>query len=105
VLSYAVSQRTREIGIRMALCAQERTVIGLIVRQAKVLVASGVVAGVVMALFVSQALTKMLFSVKPTDPATFTLVAVLLGAVALLASYLPARRATRVDPVVALRAE
>jgi putative ABC transport system permease protein len=105
VLSYAVSQRTRENGIRMALGAQERTVIGLIVRQAMVLVASGVVAGVVMALFVSQALTKMLFSVKPTDPATFTLVAVLLGAVALLASYLPARRATRVDPVVALRAE
>jgi putative ABC transport system permease protein len=103
VLSYAVSQRTREIG--MALGAQGRSVIGLIVRQAMFLVTSGVVAGVVMALFVSQALTKMLFSVKPTDPVTFMLVAVVLGAVALLASYLPARRATRVDPVVALRAE
>jgi putative ABC transport system permease protein len=105
VLSYAVSQRTREIGIRMALGAQERSVIGLVVQQAMFLVASGVAAGVVMALFVSQALTKMLFGVTPTDPVTFTLVAVLLGAVALLASYLPARRATRVDPVVALRAE
>jgi putative ABC transport system permease protein len=69
------------------------------------LVVSGVAAGLVMATFVSQALGKMLFSVKPTDPATFAVVALVLAAVALVASYLPARRATRVDPVVALRAE
>ncbi|HTM25068.1 MAG TPA: ABC transporter permease [Vicinamibacterales bacterium] len=105
VLSYAVSQRTREIGIRMALGAQERSVVRLVVRQAMLLVVSGVAAGLVMATFVSQALAKMLFSVKPTDPATFALVAVVLATVALVASYLPARRATRVDPVVALRAE
>ncbi|HYT73625.1 MAG TPA: ABC transporter permease [Vicinamibacterales bacterium] len=105
VLSYAVSQRTREIGIRMALGAQEHSVIGLIVSQAMLLVTAGVALGTVAGLLLSRTLTKMLFSVTPTDPLTFAAVAVLLGAVALLASYLPARRATRVDPVVALRAE
>ena len=105
VLSYAVSQRTREIGIRMALGAQEGSVISLIVRQAMLLVVSGIVAGTVFALFLSQTMTKMLFSVTPTDPATFASVAAVLVGVALLASYLPARRATKVDPIVALRAE
>jgi putative ABC transport system permease protein len=105
VLSYAVSQRTREIGIRMALGAQERSVIGLIVRQAMFLVAGGVAAGTVAALILSQTMTKMLFSVTSRDPATFASVAGVLIAVALFASYLPARRATRVDPIVALRAE
>jgi putative ABC transport system permease protein len=105
VLSYAVSQRTREIGIRMALGAQERTVIGLVVRQAMALVAAGVVAGTLLALYLSQTMTKMLFSVRPTDPTTFVSVAAVLAGVALLASYLPARRATRVDPIVALRSE
>ncbi len=105
VLSYAVSQRTREIGIRMALGAQERSVIGLIVRQAMLLVGAGVVAGTVFALFLSQTMTKLLFSIRPTDPATFAAVAAVLAAVALFASYLPARRATRVDPIVALRTE
>jgi putative ABC transport system permease protein len=105
VLSYAVSQRTREIGIRMALGAQERTVIGLVVRQAMVLVAAGVVAGTLLALYLSQTMTKMLFSVRPTDPTTFVSVAAVLAGVALLASDLPARRATRVDPIVALRSE
>jgi putative ABC transport system permease protein len=105
VLSYAVSQRTREIGIRMALGAQEGTVIGLVVRQAMILVVSGVAAGTIAALFLSQTMTRMLFDVAPTDPATFASVAGVLVAVALFASYLPARRATRVDPVVALRAE
>ena len=105
VLSYTVSQRTREIGIRMALGAPGRSVVTLIVRQAMVLVASGVAAGTIAALLASQAMTKMLFSVKPTDPVTFAGVAAGLAGVALLASYLPARRATRVDPIVALRAE
>jgi putative ABC transport system permease protein len=105
VLSYAVSQRTREIGIRMALGAQSPTVIGLIVRQAMVLVALGVAAGLVGGLVLSQTMAKMLFGVAPTDPATYATVAVVLGTVALVASYLPARRATRVDPIVALRAE
>jgi len=105
VLSYAVAQRTREIGIRMALGAPGGTVIGLIVTQAMLLVVSGVIAGTVLALFLSQTMTKMLFDIKPTDPTTFVSVAAVLAAVALLASYLPARRATRVDPIVALRAE
>ncbi|MEO6237099.1 MAG: ABC transporter permease [Vicinamibacterales bacterium] len=105
VLSYAVSQRTREIGIRMALGAPGRTVVNLIVRQAMLLVISGVAAGTIAALLVSQTMTKMLFSVTPSDPVTFSAVAAVLVAVALLASYLPARRATRVDPIVALRAE
>ena len=105
VLSYAVSQRTREIGIRMALGAPGRTVVNLIVRQAMILVVSGVIAGTTAALFVSQTMTKMLFGVTPTDPVTFAGVAAVLVGVALFASYLPARRATRVDPIVALRAE
>lgn len=105
VLSYAVSQRTREIGIRMALGAQERAVIGLVVRQAMLLVGTGVVAGTVLALYLSRTMTKMLFSVHPTDPTTFVSVAAVLAGVALFASYLPARRATRVDPIVALRSE
>jgi putative ABC transport system permease protein len=105
VLSYAVSQRTREIGIRMALGAQGRTVITMIVRQAMVLVFCGVVLGTVAALFLSGTMTTMLFSITPTDPATFVSVAGVLLGVALLAAYLPARRATRVDPIVALRTE
>jgi putative ABC transport system permease protein len=105
VLSYAVSQRTREIGIRMALGAQGRSVITLIIRQAMLLVVSGVLAGTVFALALSRTMTKMLFSITPTDPATFASVGGLLIAVALFASYLPARRATRVDPIVALRSE
>jgi putative ABC transport system permease protein len=105
VLSYTVSQRTREIGIRMALGAQGGSVIRLIVRQAMLLVGCGVAAGLVFALLLSQTMARMLFGVTPTDPATYAAVSVVLGAVALLASYVPARRATRVDPIVALRAE
>jgi len=105
VLSYAVSQRTREIGIRMALGAQGRSVVGLVVRQAMLLVAAGIAAGLALGLSLSQTMTRMLFGVTPTDPATFAGVAVLLASVALLASYLPAWRATRVDPIVALRSE
>ena len=105
VLSYAVSQRTREIGIRMALGAQGRWVITLVVRQAMLLVGAGVLIGTGLSLFLSRTMKTMLFSITPTDPATFATVAAVLAAVALFASYLPARRATRVDPIVALRAE
>jgi predicted permease len=105
VLSYAVAQRTREIGIRMALGARESNVVSLVVRQAMTLALVGVCLGTVAALLLSQTMTRMLFSVKPTDPMTFGAVAAVLIGVALLASYLPARRATRVDPIVALRAE
>ena len=105
VLSYAVAQRTREIGIRMALGAQGRSVITMIVRQAMILVLCGVVLGTAAALFLSETMTTMLFSITPTDPTTFVSVAGVLIGVALLAAYLPARRATRVDPIVALRTE
>jgi putative ABC transport system permease protein len=105
VLSYAVAQRTREIGIRMALGAGERTVLRMVVGQAMILVVAGIAIGAGCALLLSRGLTTMLFSVTATDPATFVSVAAILGAVALVASYIPARRATRVDPIVALRSE
>ncbi|HWK10516.1 MAG TPA: ABC transporter permease, partial [Vicinamibacterales bacterium] len=105
VLSYAVAQRTREIGIRMALGAQERTVLQMIVGHAMVLVLAGIGIGAALALVVSRGMSTMLFSVTATDPTTFVSVAAILCAVALVASYVPARRATRVDPIVALRSE
>ena len=105
VLSYAVAQRSREIGIRMALGAQERTVVGLIVGHAMVLAGIGVALGVTAAWFLSRLLSAFLFATHPRDFTTFAAVGLVLGLVALFASYLPARRATRIDPVVALRAE
>ena len=106
VLSYAVAQRTREIGIRMALGAHERTVVRLIVREAMVMAFGGVVIGVGGAFLLTEWLVaKLLFNTSPHDPATFVAVAVTLTVVSLAAAYVPARRATQVDPIVALRAE
>jgi putative ABC transport system permease protein len=105
VLSYAVAQRTREIGIRMALGARERTVVGLVVRHAMILATAGVLIGVGAAFFLSRTLSTLLYDTTPRDPVTFASVAGLLLFVALFASYVPARRATRVDPIVALRTE
>ena len=106
VLSYAVAQRTREIGIRMALGAHRSSVLRLIVREAMVMTSGGVVIGVVAAFVLTEWLvSKLLFDTSPHDPVTFVVVAVTLGVVALAAAYVPARRATRVDPIVALRAE
>ena len=105
VLSYTVAQRTREIGIRMALGADRSDVRGLVVTQAARLAALGLTLGLLGALGVSRALSTLLYGVGATDPATFAEVAVVLGAVALVASYLPARRATKVSPVEALREE
>ena len=106
VLSYAVAQRRREIGIRMALGAQAGAVLGLVVRQAMMLASAGLLAGLAAALLLSRSLVQtLLLSTSPHDAGTFAAVAVLLTGVALAASYIPARRATRVDPVVALRAE
>jgi ABC-type antimicrobial peptide transport system permease subunit len=105
VISYSVSQRTREIGVRVALGAQRTNVLGLIVRQGALLAALGLAIGLVGALGVTRFLRSMLFGVSPFDPVSFTTVAVLLSVIAFLASYLPARRAARVDPIEALRQE
>jgi predicted permease len=105
LLAYEVARRTREIGIRMALGAQQRDVLRPIVVQGIALAVAGAIVGTAAALGVTRFLSTLLFGVKPTDPLTFVIVALLLTFVALAASYIPARRATRVDPMVALRYE
>ena len=105
VLSYLVTQRTREIGLRMALGAQPTDVLRVIVGHGLRLVLLGLFIGVAGAFVVTRWMSSVLFGVTPTDPLTFTVVAFMLGSVALLASYIPARRAMRVDPMVALRFE
>ena len=105
VMAQAVAQRTAEIGIRMALGAQPRDVLGLVLRRAAVVTAAGIVIGAGLALLLTRLLAALLYGVEPGDPATFVSVAVLLGVIALVAGYIPARRATRVDAIAALRAE
>jgi putative ABC transport system permease protein len=105
VISYMVSQRTHEIGIRVALGAQKWNILRIVVRQALGLAFAGAAVGLVGALIVSRLMAGMLYGVRPTDPLTFAGVALLLIVVALLACYFPARRAIRVDPLVALRHE
>jgi putative ABC transport system permease protein len=105
VLAYAVAQRTNEIGVRMALGAQRTQVLGLIMRTGIGLALIGVTVGIAAAVAGARSLESMLFGVAPRDPWTFAIVAVSFIVVAAIASYLPARRATRVEPVVALRCE
>ena len=105
VMSFVVTQRSRELGVRVALGAATRDVLGLVMREGARLAATGVAIGLVAALLLTRVMRSLLFGVSVTDPATFIVAPLLLIAVALLASYLPARRATRVDPIEALRAE
>jgi len=103
VLSFSVSQRTQEMGVRIALGAQRGDVLGLVVRQGVVLAAIGVLFGIAGAFGVTRVIRSLLYNVTPTDPLSFVGVALFLTAIAFLASYFPARRATTVDPIVALR--
>ncbi|HEX7318320.1 MAG TPA: ABC transporter permease [Pyrinomonadaceae bacterium] len=105
VMSYSMAQRTREIGIRMALGAQKRDVLKLAVGQGLKLVTIGVALGLVGALLLTRLMSSLLFNVSATDPATLIVISLILIAVALLASYIPARRAAKVDPLIALRYE
>jgi ABC-type antimicrobial peptide transport system permease subunit len=105
VMSYLVGQRTQEMGIRLALGASTTAVISLVVGRAARLAAVGVAIGIIAALFATRWLSALLYEVSATDPITFVAVPLLFLVVAVLASYAPARRATRIDPVRALRAE
>ena len=105
LMAYSVEQRTFEFGIRLALGADSKALRNMIVRQAMKLASAGILAGTVTALALTRLIETMLYGVSPRDPLVFASVAILLGAVALLASYLPARRAVRIDPIVALRYE
>jgi ABC-type antimicrobial peptide transport system permease subunit len=105
VMAYVVSQRTREVGIRMALGANRADVMKMITRQGMKLAAVGVVIGLLLALALAQVLSSLLIGISRYDVTTFVLVPTLLAAVALLACYLPARRATKVEPLIALRYE
>ena len=105
VLAYSVVQRTQEIGIRMALGAARGQVLGLVMRRGVMLAAIGIGAGLVGAFAGARYLQSMLFGIEPRDPATFIAVAAMFAVVTTAAAYLPARRATRVDPIVALRVD
>jgi putative ABC transport system permease protein len=105
VMSYAVTQRRHEISIRMALGAQTGDVVRLVLRNGMAMTLIGVVLGLIVSYALTRFLSVFLYGVKPTDPLTFAVVALLLSAVALLACFIPAKRATRVDPMITLRHE
>jgi putative ABC transport system permease protein len=105
VMSYLVTERVHEIGVRVALGAQGRDVLRLVVGHGMKIAAAGLLAGFLGALVATRAMTTLLFEVRPSDPLTYLVIACVLGVAALAACYFPARRATAVDPLVALRHE
>src|SRR5205807_2004619 len=105
VMNYLVIQRTREFGIRLSIGATQGDVLRLVLRRAAVLIGAGLCLGLAGSVLLVRLIAKLLYGVTPLDPLTFLAVAMLLSAIALSASYIPARRATRVDPMVALRYE
>jgi putative ABC transport system permease protein len=105
VMAYAISQRTGEIGLRMALGARRGDILRIVLNEAALIVIAGVGAGLLGSLLLTRFLQTLLFNVKPTDPLTFGTLTMLLASVALLASFIPARKASRIDPLVALRHE
>ena len=105
LLSYEVAWRTRELGIRMALGAQPRDILSLVIKQVIAIVAIGLAVGIAAALGLTRFMSEMLYNVRPNDPATIAAVAAILAVVALVACYLPARRAIHTDPIIALRHE
>jgi putative ABC transport system permease protein len=105
VISYSVSRRTREVGIRLALGAGRWNVVKTVVEEGMKPVLIGLALGIAAALALTRLMSGMLYGVEPTDPATLVVASVLLAAVGAIACYIPARRATRVDPMVALRCE
>jgi putative ABC transport system permease protein len=105
VMSYAVSQRTSEIGVRLAVGAQTKDILRMIIWDGARLATIGLTIGLILAIALSRTIQSLLFQTASADPLTFAAVVAVLGAFALLASYLPARRASRVDPLLALRAE
>ena len=105
VLSYAVTQRSREIGLRMALGATSRGVLGMVIGRGLALTGAGVAIGLVLAAAGTRAMKTLLYGVDAIDPATFAGVAALLAVIAVLACWIPARRASRLDPIVVLREE
>ena len=104
VISYLVAQRTREIGVRIALGAQTRDVVGLVMRQGTGLTGAGITLGLLGAFLLTRVLESLLYGVSARDPLTYAALAAVLATVALLATWLPARHASRVDPILAIRA-
>jgi ABC-type antimicrobial peptide transport system permease subunit len=105
VMAYSVNQRTQEIGIRMALGARAADVWKMVLRQGVIITAIGILLGLLGAFELSQVVASLLSGVSPTDPLTFVLVSLVLAAVAMAASFIPARRATKVDPVIAIKTQ
>jgi putative ABC transport system permease protein len=105
VMSYMASQRTREIGVRVAMGARPRDVLTLVIGHGAKLIAAGLGAGLIMSLVAARIIDRLLYQVSATDPLTYLVVLLLLAVVALVACYIPARRAMKVDPMTALRTE